>query len=444
MSEAASFQALNDAPLNRFHKKITFLSGMGVFLEGYDFTNIASALIFLVPYFHLKVGQIALLASSTYLGTIVGAVGIGYLADRIGRKFMYLFDISLYALFALLSAVSTSYLMLLIARIGLGFAIGADQALSFTIIAEFAPRKIRGKLNASTWVLWTVASACTYLISYALNPLFHEETWRILFGLALIPSVIVLIGRRSIPESPRWLMRKGRIEEAKAAMEVAVPGSSSGLAVADFQRDASQSGWRSLFANREQAFRTLYIFFMWFCITFNTYGVGYFTPYILRTLGFTAELSLLGGVVVSLFAIAGSTTMFLSVEKVGRKFLAILGFGLLALIDLGLALVNVNDSHVFWVLLVLFSLFQFVAWIGPAGLVGVVAPESFPTEFRAFGTGLAAALGRLGAISGIILFPIMMKAGGLQLAMTIFCLDAIVATIAMVVFGRETKGLALN
>lgn len=442
MSDQTSFLALNDAPLNKFHKKVTFLSGMGVFLEGYDFTNIASALIFLVPYFHLKAGQIALLASSTYLGTIVGAVGIGYLADRFGRKFMYLFDIFLYALFALLSAVSTSYLMLLIARIGLGFAIGADQALSFTIIAEFAPKKIRGKLNASTWVLWTVASACTYLISYALNPIFHEETWRILFGLALIPSVIVLIGRRNIPESPRWLMRKGKIEEAKAAMEAAVPGSSRGLAVADFQRNAPQSGWRLLFANRDQAFRTLYIFFMWFCITFNTYGVGYFTPYILKTLGFTAQLSLLGGVVVSLFAIAGSTTMFLSVEKVGRKFLAVLGFGLLALIDLGLALVS--DSHVFWVLLVLFSLFQFVAWIGPAGLVGVVAPESFPTEFRAFGTGLAAALGRLGAISGIILFPIMMKAGGLHFAMTIFCFDAVVATIAMLVFGRETKGLALD
>ena len=442
MSDQTSFLALNDAPLNKFHKKVTFLSGMGVFLEGYDFTNIASALIFLVPYFHLKAGQIALLASSTYLGTIVGAVGIGYLADRFGRKFMYLFDIFLYALFALLSAVSTSYLMLLIARIGLGFAIGADQALSFTIIAEFAPKKIRGKLNASTWVLWTVASACTYLISYALNPIFHEETWRILFGLALIPSVIVLIGRRNIPESPRWLMRKGKIEEAKAAMEAAVPGSSRGLAAADFQRNAPQSGWRLLFANRDQAFRTLYIFFMWFCITFNTYGVGYFTPYILKTLGFTAQLSLLGGVVVSLFAIAGSTTMFLSVEKVGRKFLAVLGFGLLALIDLGLALVS--DSHIFWVLLVLFSLFQFVAWIGPAGLVGVVAPESFPTEFRAFGTGLAAALGRLGAISGIILFPIMMKAGGLHFAMTIFCLDAVVATIAMLVFGRETKGLALD
>ena len=442
MSDAAHFVGLDDAPHNAFHTKITFLSGMGVFLEGYDFTNIASALIFLIPYFHLQPTQVALLASSTYLGTIAGAVSVGYLADRFGRKFMYLFDISVYAMFALLSAISFSYVMLLVSRIGLGFAIGADQALSFTIIGEFVPRNVRGKLNASTWILWTIGSAVTYLLSYSLNPIAHQETWRIVFGLALIPSIIVLIARRTIPESPRWLVQQGRLEEAKLAMEAAVPGSSRTLKTDLVAQRTGGSKWSLLFAGKRQTFLTLYIFFMWGCITFNTYGVGYFTPYIFKTLGFTANLSLLGGVVVSLFAIAGSVTMFLSVEKVGRKFLAVLGFGLLALIDIGLVLSS-NEQN-FIVLLVLFSAFQYVAWIGPAGLVGVVAPECFPTEIRAFGTGIAAALGRMGAITGILLFPIMMKAGGLHFAMMIFCLDAVIATIAMIVFGRETKGIALS
>lgn len=442
MDGQSSFASLNDAPLNAFHRKVTFLSGMGVFLEGYDFTNIASALIFLVPYFQLKPGQIALVATSTYVGTIVGAISIGYLADRFGRKFMYLADITLYALFALISACATSYEMLVIARIGLGFAVGADQALSFTIIAEFAPRKIRGKLNASTWILWTVASASTYLISYALNPLLHEETWRALFGLALIPSIIVFLGRRSIPESPRWLVRQGRYDEARAAMEAVVPGGGARLMPTETSVAPARPGIGALFHSKQQTFSTLYIFFMWFCVTFNTYGVGYFTPYILRTLGFTETLSLLGGVVVSLFAVAGSVLMFLLVEHIGRKSLATLGFGLLALIDFGLVLAS--GSQVFLVLLVLFSLFQLVAWIGPAGLVGVVAPEAFPTDIRSFGTGLAAGLGRLGAIVGIILFPIMMHLGGLKLAMAMFCLDAAIATVAMIVFGKETKGLALD
>lgn len=442
MKSTSLFEAFNNAPLNAFHKKITFLSGMGVFLEGYDFTNIASALIFLVPYFHLNPAQIVLLATSTYIGTIAGAISIGYLADRFGRKFMYMADITLYALFALLSACSTSYEILVIARIGLGFAIGADQALSFTIIAEFAPRKLRGKLNASTWIMWTVASAMAYLLSFLLNPLLGGETWRVLFGIAVIPSIIVFIGRRDIPESPMWLVRQGRLEEAGEAMDMVVPGSGASLSCAIDTPKGAAPGIGSLFRTKAQTFNTLYIFFMWFCITFNTYGVGYFTPYILRTLGFTDTLSLLGGVVVSLFAVIGSIIMFLSVERVGRKPLATAGFILLAIIDLGLALAS--DSHVFALLLVLFSVFQLVAWIGPAGLVGVVAPEVFPTDIRSFGTGLAAGIGRAGAIVGIVMFPIMMRAGGLKWAMLMFCADAAIAAIAMIVFGRETKGMMLE
>ncbi|MEM5382655.1 MFS transporter [Paraburkholderia phymatum] len=442
MKSMSLFEAFNNAPLNAFHRRVTVLSGMGVFLEGYDFTNIASALIFLVPYFALKPGQIALLATSTYVGTIAGAVFIGYLADRLGRKFMYMTDITLYAAFALMSALAVNYEMLVASRIGLGFAIGADQALSFTIIAEFAPRKLRGKLNASTWVMWTVASASTYLLSYALDPLLGRETWRVLFGLAVIPSVIVFFGRREIPESPMWLVRQGRLDEARAAMDAVVPGSGASLTGAINTPKVAVTSFAALFRSKAQSFGTLYIFFMWFCITFNTYGVGYFTPYVLRTLGFTDALSLLGGVVVSLFAVIGSIVMFLSVEKTGRKPLAVAGFTLLALIDFGLAMAS--NSHEFAVLLLLFSAFQLVAWIGPAGLVGVVAPEVFPTDIRSFGTGIAAGLGRAGAIVGIVMFPIMMRAGGLKWAMLMFCADAAIAAIAMVVFGRETKGAMLE
>lgn len=442
MRSSETFQRLNEATLNRFHKKVTFLSGMGVFLEGYDFTNIASALIFLVPYFHLRPGQIGLVAISTYLGTIVGAIGVGYLADRFGRKFMYLTDITLYALFALLSAFAPSFMVLVVARIGLGFAIGADQALSFTIIAEFAPTSNRGKLNASTWVMWTVGSGLTYLLSYGLSYFFHEETWRILFGLSIIPSLIVLYARSKIPESPRWLAQKGDLAGARDAIREACMGEVDELTYEVTHHSRSANKFSALFAGRKQTMGTLYIFFMWFCVTFNTYGVGYFTPFILKTLGFTAQLSLLGGAIVSLFAIAGSIVMFFSVEKIGRKPLAIAGFALLAMIDFGLAMVA--GSNIFLLLLALFSLFQFVVWIGPAGLVGVVAPEVFPTSIRSFGTGVAASLGRMGAIAGILLFPLMMKWGGLQLSMAIFCLDAVIATVAMIVFGRETKGDVLD
>jgi putative MFS transporter len=438
-----AFEKMDAAPVNPFHKRVTWLSGMGVFLEGYDFTNIASALVFIVPYFNLTPDKTALLAISTHVGTIFGALSIGYLADRFGRKFMYMTDIILYALFALVSAIANDFWLLVLARVGLGYAIGADQALSFTIIAEFAPKKARGKLNASTWIMWTVASASTYILSYVLNPILHEETWRVVFALALIPSLIVLIGRRKLPESPRWLIQQGRYDEAKAAIAETL-GTTEGIDLSRLAKPEKKTkiSWGALFSSREQTHRTLYILFMWFCVTFNTYGVSYFTPYIFKSLGFTAELSLLGGMIVSLFAVAGATTMFLLVEKVGRKTLAVAGFGLLALVDFGIVLVS--KDIVFPVLLTLFCLFQYFVWIGPAGLVGVVAPEVFPTHIRSFGTGVAAAAGRLGSIVGILLFPILLSNFGLQVTMAVFCLDAVIAFIAMIVFGTETKGKTLE
>ncbi len=435
---------MDSATTNAFHRRVTFLSGMGVFLEGYDFTNIASALIFIVPYFALSPAQTSLLAISTYLGTIVGAASIGYLADRLGRKKMYLFDISIYAGFALISALAFNYWMLVGARAGLGFAIGADQALSFTIIAEFAPSATRGRLNASTWVMWTIASLSTYAISLALNPVLHGNTWRFLFGLALIPSVLVIIGRSRLPESPRWLIQKGRFEEASAAIAQATAEVPAALQPPIVVGAAKTTYPRlgELFNGRRQIFGTLYIVFMWFCITFNTYGIGYFTPFIFKTLGFTSTFSLVGGVIVACFAVIGSLIMYWLVDRVGRKALAVAGFALLAIVDLGISLVS--GKMVFGVLVALFSLFQLFAWIGPAGLVGVVAPEVFPTRVRSLGTGFAAAIGRLGSILGIVLFPILLSHVKLPRTMLVFCLDAVIATIAMMVFGRETKGKSLE
>jgi putative MFS transporter len=446
---ASALQALDDASVNRFHRLVTFLSGMGVFLEGYDFTNIASALIFLVPYFQLGAVQISFLAISTYVGTFVGALSVGYLSDRFGRKFMYTWDIVLYGLFAILSALSVNYGMLLFCRAALGFGIGADQALSFTIIAEFAPNKARGRLNASTWIMWTVGSLITYAISYLFLPVFGPNTWRFLFALSVIPAAIVLIRRRALPESPRWLFLQGRTQEAEAVSASTVAGGTG--SVASFHADSRDRASRptpvrprfsALFASPAQTRRTLYIVFMWFCITVNTYGIGYFTPFIFKTLGFTASRSLLGGMIVAVFAVMGSTIMYLSVERAGRKTLAILGFSLLAAVDLTVSLLA--HHLIFGVLLALFSLFQLSAWIGPAGLVGVVAPEVFPTEIRSLGTGFAAGLGRLGSIVGILILPLLLKAVGLSGAMLVFCLDAVVAVAAMILFGTETKGQSLE
>ena len=433
---------------------VSLMSGMGVFLEGYDFTNIASALIFLIPYFSLDALQTSVLALSTYAGTFVGAILIGNLADLFGRRAMYIADIVFYIVFAIMSGLSTSYMMLVVARLGLGFGIGADQALSFSIIGETSPAKKRGQLNAMTWIMWTIASLLAYVFAYTLSPVFGMNTWRIIFLLSVIPGVIVVIGRSFIPETPRWLIAHGRLDEAKKSaksffgvdidVEAAAVETTLNLASNTNVKEkniSNRNRWRELFVGK-QLRKTIYITVMWLAITINTYGIAYFTPFIFKTLGFTARASLFGGMLVAVFSLAGSITMFLLVEKIGRKTLAITGFAGLTIVDTILSIFGHGAK--FDELLVLFSVFEYVAWVGPAGLVGVVAPEVFPTDIRSTGTGFAAAFGRIGSMVGIFLAPLLILSVGLSHAMIFYGADAFIALLVMIFLGVETKGKTLE
>lgn len=441
MEEQNFFHNLDYGPVSKKVLFVTFMSGMGVFLEGYDFTNIASALIFLIPYFSLNTAQTSILAVSTYAGTFIGAIIIGNLADIFGRRTMYIADIVFYIVFAITSGLSINYLMLVGSRIGLGFGIGADQALSFSIIAETSPTKKRGMLNASTWVMWTIASLLAYVVSYSLSPILGDQTWRVLFLLSVIPGIIVVLGRMYVPETPRWLAANGKAEEAKKYTKSFFNESLGNVVETPYKKERNSTRWKELFEGK-QLKKTIYISVMWFGITVNTYGIGYFTPFIFKTLGFTARASLFGGMLVAVFSLLGSITMFLLVERIGRKRLAITGFLVLTVTDFVLSFIG-TGAH-FLVLLVLFSIFEYAAWIGPAGLVGVVAPEVFPTSIRSTGTGFGAAMGRVGAILGIYLAPVLILSVGLGHAMYFYGADALVAFIVMIFFGVETKGKTLE
>jgi len=446
MALSSSLAALDQAKVNRFHLLVTFLSGMGVFLEGYDFTNIGAALVFLVPYYHLTPLATSWLAVSTYLGTIVGALAAGYLADRFGRRHLYMWDIVAYAFFGFLSAVSFNAPMLFLARVGLGAGIGADQALSFTIIGEFSPRKARGRLNASTMILWGVGAFSSFLISYLLLPIAGQNTWRVVFFLSVVPALLVLIGRRALPETPRWLLNQGLVSEAQMAMEHTLAGTTSSAPKQTRTVVAPTKGPRprlaDLFRDPTQRRRTLYVLAMWGLVTVSTYGLSFFAPVVFKALGYTAHKALLGGVFVGFCATVGAILMTLTIDHWGRKILATAGFAIMAII-IGI-IGAIGKGIAFPILLTCFSLFQLIAFWGPAAAVVVVAPEMFPTRLRSLGVGLGSAAGRVGAIIGILMLPNLLAAFGLSITMFAFCGVSAIAFILMLVLGIESKGTSLE
>lgn len=136
--------------INHFVRRLTLLSAMGVFLDGYDLTIISVALLYIVPTFHPLAATLGLVAASAVAGMFVGSLVLGNLSDRYGRRTMYLFDLLFFVVFAILSVLSRNMTELIIFRFLLGVGIGADYPVSSALTAEFAPRKRRGLLLVAT------------------------------------------------------------------------------------------------------------------------------------------------------------------------------------------------------------------------------------------------------------------------------------------------------
>jgi len=202
-----------------FYWYLAVLACIGGFLFGYDTSNIGSALGF-IPY-HVGSFETGYLVAGASLGAAAGALIAGPLTDRFGRKILLIADAAIYAVGAILSAITPDVGVLLFARTLIGLAIGADSAIATAYIAEFAPRSRRGQLSIIQQWMITVGILTAYLVAVIIlkaDPRgAGDEDWRLILGLGGIPALIAVALRSHMPESPRWLMLHGRYEDTRKA-----------------------------------------------------------------------------------------------------------------------------------------------------------------------------------------------------------------------------------
>ncbi|MCL4312091.1 MAG: sugar porter family MFS transporter [Candidatus Thermoplasmatota archaeon] len=440
------YNALDNAKMNSLHKKITALSVGGTFLDGYDISIISVALIVMSkPVYGLTTdfGR-AMIAASTVIGMLFGAILFGYITDLYGRRTMYMYDMVLFIILTAAEAFSWNFASLFIMRFILGLGLGADYAIGTTIIGEFSPVKYRGKLLVTNVLSWFLGAAVASISGFLLLPL-GNQSWRYMFLLGIIPAVIILILRRDVPESARWLANKGKTKEA-ADVERELTGTTDNLAI--IKKD-NKNPLKELLS-RKYLKSLLFVGIFWFTFDASFYGISIFSPTILELLGLKARMAVLGSAVFDMFAILGSVIAILLIDRIGRKGITIIGFSgmVVSLAALGIITFYVPNKSAFItdgvLIFAMFLIFYVTEAIGPGSTDFVYPIELFPTEDRATAQGFGTSVSRIGAILGITTFPFIVSIYGFSTSLFFFTGLSVIGLLATVFLATETKGKTLE
>lgn len=430
-----SFENLDSPKLKRFQRKITLLSAAGTFLDGFDLTVIAVAMPLILSQWDVGPGLQGLITSSAVIGAFIGAIWLGNLTDKFGRKAMYVVDLLAFVVFAALTAFSQTAWQLILFRFLLGIGIGADYPISATLVSEFSSTKSRGRHSTFLGAMWFVGAVVAYLIGILLIPL-GPSAWRYMLLVGSIFALIVFYFRVTLPESPRWLAARGREKEAEEIMLKI-----TGQKVIIQPSTQPKQKLTDLFSKKLFK-RTFFVCGFWFCYAVAYYGISMYTPTILKPFTNGSQMmTYIGSGTISLLGLVGAIIGSNLVERIGRRPLIITSFTGLSIALIVLAL---NPSPTMAFLVILFSLAVLFANMG-GGILNFVYPtELFPTSIRASASGLATSISRIGSIMGILVFPNLVVAWGNSKALWFFAVISLLGLVISVLLAPETKGINLE
>jgi MFS transporter, putative metabolite transport protein len=426
---------LDDIPLSRFHYKIAALTFGAHFTEGYALGTVGYALPSLGVSMGLDAVWNGLIGSSALIGIFLGSLVFGWLSDRVGRQKIFLLSFLIITIAAFAQFLADSAATLCLLRVLLGFGMGGDFAVGHAILAEFSPRKHRGMLLGSFSVIWTLGYVAANVIGMAFAHV-SPDAWRWLLASAGLPAVIVLVLRMGTPESPRWLLGKGRVAEAQAIVQ-RLFGHKVKLDTSRMSEHPHAGGYGQLF-RKDLVRRTLFNCIFFVCLVIPYFAIYTFLPGILKLLhlpeGNSADLLLNGFLVLG--AILG---IWLTVCLPRRVFL-ISSFFMTCASLVALSLLPESSTAA---LIVAFAVFTLIM-SAVSNLVGVFPPECFPTEVRACGVGLAIACSRLGSAIGTFLLPVGVARFGFQPAMMVLASVLLIGMLVSIAWAPETRNLRLN
>ena len=438
---------LDRLPLGRFHRRLLLLSGLGWMFDSMDTGLVSFALAHLKGAWGLSADQVALAGSAGLFGMFLGGACAGSLSDRHGRKAVFQWTLLLFSLATGLCGLAWSFTTLVVLRLLVGFGLGGELPVAAALVSEFAPARHRGRLVVlleSFWAFgWAAAAIVADLLAGWAEARGAAFPWRWAFFFGALPALYVFVLRRSLPESPRFLMARGRPEEAEAVVRQVEAGSGQ-LPGPPLTPDPASppARLRDLFAARLRR-RTLMLWALWFSMAFSYYGLFIWLPTLLVGRGYAEAQSFRFTLYITLAQIPGYFAAAWLVEKVGRRATLVPFMLLCAVASWFFGLAASPGEIIVWGCLG--SFFNLGAW----GVTYGYTPELYPTWLRGTGTGSAAAFGRIGGIVaplvvGRLIAPGAAGEGGFASVFALFAAILAIGAGAVLLFGEETRGRTLE
>ena len=425
-------------PIGRFHYSLLFVIGLGWMFDAMDTGLIAFILTRISEDWQITAGQKGWIVSIGFIGMAIGAVCSGALADRLGRKNVFALTLAIYSIATALCAVAPNLTYLLIFRFIVGLGLGGQLPVAVTLVSEYIPAHVRGRfivLLESFWGLgWLVAA----LVSYFVIP---QYGWKIAFLMGGLPLFYVWVILKKVPESIPYLINRGRIDEAHQLVqklerqcglepinEIVVPP------VAQQHNVSFGQLWSGRLARR-----SLMLWLIWFGIVYSYYGIFTWLPSLLVKQGYSIVQSFEYVLMMILAQLPGYIAAAWLVEKLGRKA-TLAGFiGMCAVSAYFFGQANSVSMIMLWGCLM--SFFNLGAW----GVLYTYTPEQYPTNIRAFGSGWASAIGRMGGIvAPLVVTHMMVASNGFSAVFMMFTAVLLGVAFVILILGEETKGKTLE
>ena len=436
-------ERLDALPFTPQHRRLLLGSGFGWAFDAMDVGLISFVIATLAVQWDLGQTELSWIASIGFVGMAIGASLGGLLADRIGRRQVFALTLLVYGLATGASALSWSVGSLIVLRFVVGLGLGAELPVASTLVSEFAPPRIRGRVVVALEAFWAVGWTLAALIGYFVVPT-SDAGWRWALALGALPALYAVVVRRGLPESVRFLETRGRHAEAEEVVrqfEVSAgrspgdgagggtgTGASGGAPGPAARTTATLTEERTDGATATAAApprlgrlwapdlrrRTLTLWVVWFAVNFSYYGAFIWLPTLLFASGFSLVRSFEYTLIITLAQLPGYAASAVLIEKWGRRP-TLVTFLLGSAVSAGM-FAQADGSTQVLVAGMLLSFFNLGAW----GALYAVTPEVYPTSLRGTGAGSAAAFGRIASILAPLAVPLLRDQGGTGLLFAVF------------------------